>query len=265
MKTIGVIGIGKMGGTIVRNIVKTGEYKVIVSDVDLEKRITAESYGAEFFESNKDVAKNSDIIILAVKPKEVPIVLREIRDFADGKIIVSIAAAVKLKYMEKIIPNARFIRIMPNILIEVGEAFIAVSPGSKADEKDVEIVSKLFKTMGEVQRVSEELMDEITGFSGSGPAYVFVLMDALADAGVKIGLPKDLSLRIAAKMMLGSAKMVLEGKGKPVELKDMVATPGGTTIMGLYELEKGGLRATLMNAVEAAVRRAREISEYFSE
>ncbi|MEM2585210.1 MAG: pyrroline-5-carboxylate reductase, partial [Thermoproteota archaeon] len=183
----------------------------------------------------------------------------------DGKLIVSIAAAVKLKYMEKIIPNARFIRIMPNILIEVGEAFIAISPGSKADEKDVEIVSKLFKTMGEVQRISEELMDEITGFSGSGPAYVFVFMDALADAGVKIGLPKDLSLRIAVKMMLGSAKMILEGKGKPVELKDMVATPGGTTIMGLYELEKGGLRATLINAVEAAVRRAKEISESFSE
>lgn len=264
MRTVGVIGTGKMGSIIVRNIVKTGEYRVVASDVDYERRMLAKSYGAEVFEDNKDVVKNSDIIILAVKPKEVPVVLRDIKDLAGGKLIVSIAAAVKLSYIEKIVPNARFIRIMPNILIDVGEAFIALSPGSKADEKDVEIVSKLFSSMGEVLKVSEDLMDEITGFSGSGPAYIFVLMDALADAGVKIGLSKDLSLRIVARMMLGSAKMVLEGKGKPAELKDAVATPGGTTIIGLYELEKGGLRATLINAVEAAVRRAKELSGSFS-
>ncbi|MCS7109632.1 MAG: pyrroline-5-carboxylate reductase [Candidatus Micrarchaeota archaeon] len=264
MKTIGVIGIGKMGSIIIRNIVKTGEYKVIASDIDSEKRMLAKSYGAEVFEDNKYIAENSDIIILAVKPKEVPVLLREIKDSADGKLIVSIAASVKLRYMENIIPNARFVRIMPNILIEVGEAFIALSTGSKAEEKDVEIVSEIFSSMGEIQRFPEELMDEITGFSGSGPAYVFLLMDALADAGVKIGLSKDLSLKIVARMMLGSAKMILEGKGKPAELKDIVSTPGGTTIMGLYELEKGGLRATLINAVEAAVRRAKELSNHFS-
>ncbi len=265
MRTIGVIGTGKMGGLIVRNIVRTGEYRVVATDIDPEKQQLAKSYGAEVLENNREVAKSSDIIILAVKPKDVPVVLRDVKDLVEGKLIISIAAAVKLSYMEKIAPNARFIRIMPNILIEVGEAFIALSPGSKASEKDVETVSKIFSSMGEVLKVPEDWMDEITGFSGSGPAYIFILLDALADAGVKIGLPKDLSLKIAARMMLGSAKMVLEGKGKPAELKDIVATPGGTTIAGLYELEKGGLRATLMSAVEAAVRRAKELSKTFSD
>lgn len=253
-----------MGSIIVRRILKTGEYRVVATDIDPNRRMLAESHGAEVFETNRDAAKNADIIILAVKPKEVASVLNNVKDFIDGKLVLSIAAAVTLNHMEKISPNTRFIRVMPNILIEVDEAFIALCPGSKAAEEDVELASKIFSIMGEVVRVGEELMDGVTGFSGSGPAYVFDIMDALADAGVKIGLPKELSLKIAAKMMLGSAKMVLEGKGKPMELRDMVTTPGGTTIMGLYELEKGGVRASIMNAVEAAAKRAKELSVAFS-
>ncbi|MEM2941019.1 MAG: pyrroline-5-carboxylate reductase [Thermoproteota archaeon] len=264
MQTICVIGLGKMGSIIVRRILKTGEYRVVATDIDPNRRMLAESHGAEVFETNRDAAKNADIIILAVKPKEVASVLNNVKDFIDGKLVLSIAAAVTLNHMEKISPNTRFIRVMPNILIEVDEAFIALCPGSKAAEEDVELASKIFSIMGEVVRVGEELMDGVTGFSGSGPAYVFDIMDALADAGVKIGLPKELSLKIAAKMMLGSAKMVLEGKGKPMELRDMVTTPGGTTIMGLYELEKGGVRASIMNAVEAAAKRAKELSVAFS-
>ncbi|MEM2088194.1 MAG: pyrroline-5-carboxylate reductase, partial [Thermoproteota archaeon] len=236
----------------------------VATDIDLDRRMLAKSYGVEVFETNRDAVKNADMIILAVKPKEVSSVLNGVKDLIGGKLVVSIAAAVTLSHMEKISPSTRFIRVMPNILIEVGEAFIALCSGSKATEEDVEFASKIFGMMGEVVRVGEGLMDGVTGFSGSGPAYVFDIMDALADAGVKTGLPKELSLRIAAKMMLGSAKMVLEGKGTPMELRDMVTTPGGTTIMGLYELEKGGVRAAIMNAVEAATKRAGELSLAFS-
>lgn len=263
MQTICVIGAGKMGSIIIRSLLKTGEYRVFATDVDPNRRMLVKSYGAEVFETNRDATENADMIILAVKPKEVSSVLNDVKDVVGGKLVVSIAAAVTLNHMEKSSPNARFIRVMPNILLEVGEAFVALCPGSKATEEDVEFASKIFGMMGEVVRVREDLMDEVTGFSGSGPAYVFDIMDALADAGVKIGLPKELSLKIAAKMMLGSAKMVLEGKGKPMELRDMVTTPGGTTIMGLYELEKGGVRASIMNAVEAAVKRAKELSVEF--
>ncbi|MCX8183201.1 MAG: pyrroline-5-carboxylate reductase [Crenarchaeota archaeon] len=261
LKTICVIGAGKMGSLIVRHIVKTGEYRVVATDVDPEKRLLVKSYGAEVFENNREAAKNSDMIILAVKPMEVQAVLNDVKDLVGGKLVISIAAAVSLQRMEKIVPDARFIRVMPNILIEVGEAFIAICPGSKATEEDVELALRVFSRMGEAARVEESLMDAVTGFSGSGPAYVFTIMDAFADAGVKIGLPKELALRMAARMMLGSAKIVLEGKGKPMELRDMVATPGGTTIMGIYELEKGGVRAAIMDAVEAAVKRAKELAE----
>jgi pyrroline-5-carboxylate reductase len=250
-----------MGSIIVRNIAKTGEHRVVAADVDPSRRMLVKTFGAEVFEKNRDAVENSDLIILAVKPRDVRAVLNDVKDLTGGKLVVSIAAAVPLSNMEKIAPAARFIRVMPNILIEVGEAFIAVCPGSRATEGDVELVIRLFSSMGEVVRVEESLMDAVTGFSGSGPAYVFTIIDALADAGVKIGLPKELALRMAARMMLGSARMVLEGKGRPMELRDMVATPGGTTIMGIYELEKGGVRAVIMNAVEAAVKRARELSE----
>lgn len=264
MQTVCVIGAGKIGSIMTRGLLKNEGYRVIATDVDHDRRMLVKSYGAEVFERNRDAVKDADIIILAVKPKVVASVLSDIKDLIDGRLVVSIAAAVTLNHMERISPNARFIRIMPNILLEVGEAFIAMCPGSKATEEDVELVKKFFSSMGEVFRVEESVMDAVTGFSGSGPAYVFTLMDALADAGVKIGLPKELALRIAARMMLGSAKMVLEGKGRPMELRDMVATPGGTTIMGIYELEKGGIRAVIMNAVEAAVKRARELSESIS-
>jgi len=253
-----------MGSIIVRSIVKTGDYRVVATDVDPGRRMLAESYGAEVFESNRDAVESSDVIILAVKPKDILVVVADVKDLVSGKLIISIAAAVPLNRMESIAPEARFIRVMPNILIEVGEAFIAICPGSRATEEDFETATRIFSRMGEVARVEESLMDAVTGFSGSGPAYVFDIMDALADAGVKIGLPKELSLKIAAKMMLGSAKMVLEGKGRPMELRDMVTTPGGTTIMGLYELEKGGVRASIMNAVEAAAKRAKELSVAFS-
>ncbi|MEM2051091.1 MAG: pyrroline-5-carboxylate reductase [Thermoproteota archaeon] len=261
MKTICVIGVGKMGSLIVRHIVKAGEYRVVATDVDPGKQLLAKSYGAEVFENNRDAVKSSDVIILAVKPKEVPAVLNDVKDLVGGKLVISIAAAVSLKHMEKIAPDARIIRVMPNILIEVGEAFIAMSPGSRATEEDFELASRVFSGMGEIARVEEGLMDAVTGFSGSGPAYVFTIMDAFADAGVKIGLPKELALRMAARMMLGSAKIVLEGKGKPMELRDMVATPGGTTIMGIFELEKGGVRVAIMNAVDAAFKRAKELAE----
>lgn len=259
-----VIGAGKMGSIIARSLLKTERYRVVVTDIDPNRRTLLKSYGARVFEDNRDAVRDSDIIILAVKPKDIFSVLNDIKGSIGKKLVVSIAAAVPLSYMEKVVPEARFIRIMPNILIEVGEAFIAICPGSKATEEDVELVSSIFGNMGEVVRVEENMMDGITGLSGSGPAYIFTIMDALVEGGVKIGLPKELALRMVVRTMFGSAKMVLEGKGKPAELRDMVVTPGGTTMAGLHELEKGGIRMALMNAVEAATRRAEELAAEFT-
>jgi pyrroline-5-carboxylate reductase len=257
---IGIIGLGTIGGLLAEKLVKSGDFEVIASTLHPERHKDVEEKGVKLLWSNRETAKEADVLIIAVKPRDVSKVLMEIRDEAKGKLIISVAAAVPLKIMERIAPRSRFIRTMPNITAKVDEAVTCISPGSNANRDDIELVKAIFDLMGESITIDEEAMDTVTGFVGSGPAYAFILIDALADAGVKVGLPKKMALRMAARTVLGSAKMILENQGHPGELKDMVVTPGGVTIMGLYELEKRSIRAALMEAVDAAVKKAKEIT-----
>jgi pyrroline-5-carboxylate reductase len=198
-----------------------------------------------------------------VKPQVIDTVLAEIAAAVDAKkLVISIAAGVTLARIEKALtPGSRAVRVMPNTpaLVLAGAAAIAGGTGATSD--DLGLAQSIFDSVGRSVIVEEKLMDAVTGLSGSGPAYVFLIIDALSDAGVKAGLPRQLALELAAQTVYGSAKMVLETKEHPGKLRDMVTSPGGTTIEGLHALEKGKLRATLMNAVEAATARSKELGK----
>lgn len=261
---VAVIGFGKAGSAIVRGLLRSKDaekFEIKVSTKHPERHADeAKGLGVYLTGNNREVARWADVVVVAVKPLQVKGVLEEIREEIEGKLVVSIAAAINLAMLEKFAPGARVIRAMPNLAASVCEAVTAFSLGTRATDEDRKVAMEIFGAIGDAIEVDEDMMDMITGVSGSGPAYAFVLIDALADAGVKAGLPKDLSLRLVARTMLGAAKMLLESGKHPYELKDMVVTPGGVTIMAMYEIERSGIRGVLMEAVEAAIERAKEIA-----
>ena len=212
-------------------------------------------------DANRAVATACDVLVLAVKPQVMPAVLAELRPALAAKhLVVSIAAGVTLQTLaEGLGAKTRLVRVMPNTPCLVGSSATGYSPGSTATPDDVELVGKLFGAVGKAFRVAEPLLDAVTGLSGSGPAFVYTFIEALADGGVNCGLPRDVALALAAQTVLGSAKMVLETGLHPGALKDAVASPGGTTIAGLHALERAAFRAAAMDAVEAATRRAEEL------
>lgn len=264
-KKIAVIGGGKMGSVIVKGIVTnqlTSPDKVIVADkVPACREGLRKTYGVGVTEDNTNAIKGVEVIILAVKPQDMGTLLRELSQAIDKKkLVISIAAGITAGFIENLLSEGvRVIRVMPNTPALIGEGATALARGKKATEKDLELASFIFGACGLTVTVKEELMDAVTGLSGSGPAYGFVIIEALADAGVLMGLSRDIALKLAAQTMLGAAKLCLQGDKHPAELKDMVTSPGGTTIAGLQALEEGGLRATLMAAVEAATRRSQEL------
>lgn len=259
LESLAVIGLGKVGASLALGLLRKG-YRVLASTAHPERHKDMEAVGVEILPSF-EAARRSEIVVIAVKPKQVIGLAEEIREDVEGKLVISVAAALSTKLLESLLPRARVVRAMPNLALMVGESITAIAKGESATERDLEIAEEIFRAVGDCVIVEEELMDMITGLSGSGPAYAFTFIDALADAGVKAGLPKELALRIAAKSLLGASKMVLETGVHPVLLKDMVVTPGGVTISAMHVLERYRLRAALMDAVEAAVRRAREIRE----
>ncbi len=209
--------------------------------------------------SNTDVAAAAGVVVLAVKPQQMPAVLDEIGANATGKLVVSIAAGVRLATIASRLANARLIRVMPNTPCLIGQSASAFALGPKATDADAALVRQLLEAVGRAYCVDEKLLDAVTGLSGSGPAFVYVAIEALADGGVRMGLPRDVALSLAAQTFKGSAEMVLSTGEHPAVLKDRVASPGGTTIAGLQALESGGLRAALMGAVEAATNRSIEL------
>ena len=219
--------------------------------------------GCRVVESNAEVVQNSDIVVLAVKPQQFKAVLEELRSQINSShLIVSIAAGKPLETMASVLgTSARLVRVMPNTPCLVGASASAFCLGGSATRDDAATVSRMLNVVGLSYETPEYLLDTVTGLSGSGPAYVCLVIEALADGGVKMGLPRETSLKLAAQTVLGTAKMVLESGQHPAVLKDAVASPGGTTIAGLHELERGGLRASLMNAVEAATLRSRELGK----
>jgi pyrroline-5-carboxylate reductase len=210
--------------------------------------------------NNLEVVAGSDVLVLAVKPQVMTGLLGEIRHAVTAAhLVVSIAAGATLKQLEHGLGRRRLIRVMPNTPCLVGASASAYSPDEGATADDVALVDRLLNAVGKAFRLPEHLLDAVTGLSGSGPAFVYLIIEALSDGGVRVGLPREVATALAAQTVLGSAKMVLETATHPGVLKDMVASPGGTTIAGLHALERAGIRGAFMDAVEAAARRATEL------
>lgn len=264
---VGFIGAGKMATALARGLSHSGFTRpdlIVGSDVfpAAREHFTKVS-GAATVESNVDVVKKSDIVVLSVKPQQMKTILQELQSHLTAKhLVVSIAAGVPLSVMAEVLgAKTRLVRVMPNTPCLVGASASAFALGGAATADDGQTVERLLSGVGIAFQLGEHLLDAVTGLSGSGPAFIYVIIEALADAGVRVGLPRDVALKLAAQTVLGSAKMVLETGDHPGALKDAVASPGGTTIAGLHELERGGLRGTLMNAVEAATNRSRELGK----
>jgi pyrroline-5-carboxylate reductase len=237
---------------------------LIASDpVPAAREHFANETGAKVAANNTEVLSAAKVIFLAVKPAQVQGVLGELRSvFTPDHLLLSIAAGVSLAKLEAAVGNtARVIRVMPNTPALVGASATAFSLGQSARPEDAELARRLFGAVGEAFAVPESLLDAITGLSGSGPAYVYQFIEALSDGGVAAGLPRDIATKLAAQTVCGAAQMVLKTGLHPGELKDMVASPGGTTIEGLHELEKGALRGTVMNAVRAAADKSRRMGQ----
>jgi len=267
-KKIGFIGAGNMGEALIGGIIgsdSSSPENIICSDVSKERlEFIKETYGIRTTTDNSEVASLSDIVIYAVKPQIMAVVLRETADKLDmSKLIISIAAGVPMAAIEGALgKELRLIRVMPNVAALVKEGAAVIASGKHALKEDIELAMSIFNSVGKSIFLGENyLMDAVTGLSGSGPAYIFLIIDALADAGVKVGLSRKDSIALATQTVLGSARMLLETGAHPGQLKDMVTSPGGTAIAGLHNLEKGGLRTTLINAVEAATNRSKELGE----
>jgi len=223
----------------------------------------ARETGGTAVASNLEAVQSAKIIFLSVKPDQTAPVLGEVRNiFSDTHLLISIAAGVPIAKLEAALPaGAHVIRVMPNTPALVGESASAYALGKSASAPDGELVQQLFSSVGVAMEVKEPLLDAVTGLSGSGPAYVYQFIEALSDGGVAAGLPREVATKLAAQTVLGSAKMVLETGLHPGALKDQVTSPGGTTIEGLHELEKGKLRGTVMSAVRAATLKSKQLGQ----
>ncbi|MHB8845326.1 MAG: pyrroline-5-carboxylate reductase [Nitrospirota bacterium] len=265
--TIAFLGGGNMAEALIKGMLAGGVVKaeqMIVNDVSPDRIAHLEkSYGITAQASQKDAVMAAGIVLLCVKPQVIDAVLAKIGQAVDGsKLVISIAAGVTIARIEKVLaPGSRVIRVMPNTPALVLSGAAGIAAGTSATVTDIMTAQSIFGAVGRAVVVEEKLMDAVTGLSGSGPAYVFMIIEALADAGVKQGISRALSLELAAQTVYGAAKMVLETGEHPGKLKDMVTSPGGTTIEGLHALEKGKLRAVLMNAVEAATNRSKELGK----
>ena len=265
-KKIAFIGGGNMAEALIRGLIASGTVKsdhILVTDVSVDRLAHLHQTYGVMQKGNVEAAREADIIILCVKPQVVERVLAEIASAVDAKkLVISIAAGIVIAKIEKgLKESSHVVRVMPNTPALVLAGAAALAGGKNATSGDLALTQSIFNSVGRAVIVEEKLMDAVTGLSGSGPAYVFMIIDALSDAGVKAGLPRQLALELAAQTVYGAAKMVLETKEHPGKLRDMVTSPGGTTIEGLHALEKGKLRATLMNAVEAATMRSRELGK----
>jgi pyrroline-5-carboxylate reductase len=265
-KSIGFVGAGNMAEAMIRGLLRGEVFKPmqVTASAPREERQRelADKYGIRATADNREAARQS-IVVLSVKPQILSRVLDEVAEAISAEsLVISIAAGVPVAAIQsKLRPGTRVVRAMPNTPALVDAGATAIARGEHARESDLEDAKRIFDAVGITVVLDESLLDAVTGLSGSGPAYVFLILEALSDAGVKVGLSRRTSQLLAAQTLLGSAKLLIETNEHPGRLKDMVTSPGGTAITGLHTLEHGGLRTTLMNAVEAATRRSRELGE----
>jgi pyrroline-5-carboxylate reductase len=266
-RTIGFLGAGNMAGALIKGLIHSGVVepsRIVASDLKPERLKQLEAtHGIRTTTDNHALVREVDVLVIAVKPQVVDKVLTAIGpDVKEGTLVVSVAAGVPIAAIEARLPSwARVVRSMPNTPATALAGATAISAGTHATDDDMRIAHALFEAVGRVVTLDESQLDAVTGLSGSGPAYVMLMIEALADGGVKVGLHRDTALMLAAQTVYGSAKLLLETGEHPGRLKDMVTSPGGTAIAGLHTLESGGLRRTLIDAVEVATLRSAALGE----
>ena len=266
-KIIGFIGGGNMGGAMIGGIIESkvsSPENVIVSGPHIETLSKfKEKYGVFITTDNIELSKKSDIIFLSVKPNIYENVINEIKDYVkEDAIIVAIAAGMNIETIEKLFGRAvKVVRAMPNTPALVGEGMSAICANNLISKEELAEIQDIFNSFGKSEVVSEGLFDAVTGVSGSSPAYVYMFIEAMADAAVKGGMPRKQAYKFAAQAVLGSAKMVLETGIHPGELKDMVTSPGGTTIEAVAELERQGMRNSIISAVEVCIEKSKKMAE----
>ena len=272
MKTrrLGFLGAGNMASALIQGLLHGDVLpatRILASDVKIERleQLSAE-HGIRTTMDNHQLLRESDVVVLAVKPQVIDRVLTEIGgDVRADQLLVSVAAGVPVEALEsRLPPGSRVVRAMPNTPATVQAGATAIAGGANASADDLRVAREMFEAVGRVVVVEEALLDAVTGLSGSGPAYVMLIIEALADGGVKVGLHRDTALLLAAQTVFGSAKLLLETGEHPGRLKDMVTSPGGTAIAGLHTLESGALRKTLIDAVECATERSAELGAQMS-
>jgi pyrroline-5-carboxylate reductase len=269
-KRLGFLGAGNMAGALIKGLLHAGVAgkSIIASDVKPDRlaHLQAE-HGIKTTADNHALLKESDVLVLSVKPQVIDKVLTEVGgDVRPSQLVVSVAAGVPIEALEARLPQgSRVVRAMPNTPATVQAGATAIAGGIHAKEDDLRIARELFEAVGRVVVLEESLLDAVTGLSGSGPAYVMLIIEALADGGVKVGLHRDTALLLAAQTVFGAAKLLLDTGEHPGRLKDMVTSPGGTAIAGLHTLESGALRKTLIDAVEAATRRSEALGTQMGE
>ena len=265
-KRVAVLGTGKMGGILLQALLKNNLLSPELTCATVQHEERAKMLGAKLNvkvgTDNAAAVKGADIILVAVKPQVVQEVMREIRgQITPQQLIVSVAASVPTSMIESCLPdNIPVIRAMPNTPCSIGSGMTAVCKGKYADAGQVAMTCRMFDVVGRTVVIDEKHMDAVTGLSASGPAYIYIILESLAEAGVKVGLPRDVATLLAAQTTLGAARVVLETGDHPALLKDAVTTPAGCTIDGIMELEEGKLRVTLIKAVVRATQRAKELA-----
>ncbi|MDX9871200.1 MAG: pyrroline-5-carboxylate reductase [Clostridia bacterium] len=265
MKKIGFIGGGAMGEALIKGILAQGfePVHITVSEKDAARRqYLQKEYGIAVAIDNVALVEQSEIIILAVKPQNLSAVVESFAlKLGREKILVSILAGVTLAKLEKLLPEgSKVVRVMPNTPALIGEGTAVLCGGTNVTEEELQAAVDIFAAVGSASVLPENLFNAVTGLSGSGPAYVYLMIEALADGGVMAGLPRDIAYKLAAETVKGSAMMVIQTGKHPGQLKDLVCSPAGTTICGIREMEKAGVRGALMDTVLASARRAGELS-----
>ncbi|MGI6036027.1 MAG: pyrroline-5-carboxylate reductase [Limnochordia bacterium] len=264
---LGIIGVGAMGSALLTGVLRQGLFapdQVIINDLDANRSAqVAKGAKVRAASSNLDVVENADVLLLAVKPKDVGSVLGEIgQRLSARQLLLSIAAGINLAFIEgRVSSGVPVIRVMPNTPCLVGRGAIALSPGRSVDNDTLDLGRRIFAAVGKVVIVDEPLMDAVTGLSGSGPAFVYTVIEALSDGGVAAGLPRSIADQLAVETVLGAAVMVAETGEHPAKLRDMVTSPAGTTIAGMRVLEEGGIRSALIEAVLRATERSCQLGE----
>lgn len=262
-KKVGIIGCGNMGGAILYGALESGilsKDDVYVYDINPAMMGKASGWGVHLSRNDEDVCQNADLILLAVKPQNAAEALAQCKKALEGKALMSIVAGVTVSRLQAMIDGTpRILRIMPNTPAMVFEGAFALCSDNDFTNEELEAAKSLYSSIGIVELVPEHLIDAVCGLSGGGPAYVSMFIEAMADGGVKQGLPRKTAYRLAAQTCLGTAKMILETNIHPGELKDMVTSPGGTTIEGCEALEKGGMRAAVMECINAGAEKSKQL------